>query len=412
MKQRRSLFWAGSMAIVLCLAGIVPQAAAADKAKLDAAVAEISAAYKKIESFRATLVETDVQNDRTISSTVTLHYLKPYYFKADVAVREDNAAAPQKNLTVFDGAVLWRENYGPDGTLLNVMKTKVDPGSAAGADFAKQFVPGTVFTDLLEGYRLNDVQASRGGVKILEMTLNEGTRLEMESEAKARREDISALIPQHVKFYWDSEKGFCRKIETLNVKQKIIATIEYQDVQINAAMDAGGFVYAPPEGAKIMDMTAMMQQRIEAARESAAGMVGRECPDFVLTDLSGKQVARNDFKGKVLIINFWTTWCPACKDELPVLDKVYREFKNDQTIAFFSVSAEGQETTTKFMTDYEITVPALLDTEGAMTKAFGVDAFPRTFIVNKDGKIFQVYQGFQPDMDKELEQTFMRMKNL
>jgi peroxiredoxin len=109
--------------------------------------------------------------------------------------------------------------------------------------------------------------------------------------------------------------------------------------------------------------------------------------DFSLLDLYGKKVILSDFKGKIVFLNFWATWCPSCREEMPSMQKLYTRFK-DKDFAVVAVSMnEPASVVKKFFKDYNLTFTSLLDSEGETGARFGVRAIPMTFILGRNGGI-------------------------
>lgn len=113
----------------------------------------------------------------------------------------------------------------------------------------------------------------------------------------------------------------------------------------------------------------------------------REQANFTLTDLQGKSWTLKDLKGKVVLVNFWATWCPPCQKEMPDLDALYNQFK-DRGFVILAIS-EDEETAkvAPFIAERKISYPILLDPGTAVGKQFGVDGIPKSFIYNRDGKL-------------------------
>jgi len=107
--------------------------------------------------------------------------------------------------------------------------------------------------------------------------------------------------------------------------------------------------------------------------------------DFTLTDLDGNEISLSDFNGKVLILNFWATWCPPCREEIPDFVEVYDEYESED-VQFIGVSNEDISTLRSFVEDYNISYPILIDDENIMGK-WGISAIPTTFVFDKNGQI-------------------------
>ena len=109
--------------------------------------------------------------------------------------------------------------------------------------------------------------------------------------------------------------------------------------------------------------------------------------DIQLTDLNGRSVRLSDFKGKIVFLNFWTTWCPTCRFEMPSMQKLYAKLKDDD---FAIVGIDLQEPISRvkaFVEEFKLTFTILLDSNGDAGRLFGIRSIPTTFILDKDGGI-------------------------
>lgn len=128
--------------------------------------------------------------------------------------------------------------------------------------------------------------------------------------------------------------------------------------------------------------------------------------DFTLTDQYGNEHTLSDYKGKVVFLNFWATWCPPCNKELPDIEDLYNEYNlNKDEVVFLGIanpSSEeypnnqdvGKEEIISFLEDKEYTFPTLFDETGEVLKNYNISAFPTTFIIDKEGNIV----GYVPGM--------------
>jgi peroxiredoxin len=114
----------------------------------------------------------------------------------------------------------------------------------------------------------------------------------------------------------------------------------------------------------------------------------RKVPDFSLTDLNGKGVEIKEFKGKVIFLNFWATWCGPCKEEMPSLEILHRQFKEKSFVLLtISVDYEGTKPIQEFINKNQYTFPVLLDPKGETLDLFEVKGIPTTFLIDKKGKM-------------------------
>jgi len=125
--------------------------------------------------------------------------------------------------------------------------------------------------------------------------------------------------------------------------------------------------------------------------------------DVKLKDLNGDTISLSDFRGKILFLNFWATWCPPCRYEMPSMEKLYKKLKNK---SFAMVGIDLQEPASlvrAFVKNFELTFPILLDSSGDVGRLFGIRSIPTTFILDKEGGI--IGQALGPrdwDSDKSI----------
>jgi peroxiredoxin len=118
----------------------------------------------------------------------------------------------------------------------------------------------------------------------------------------------------------------------------------------------------------------------------AADDVSRQDADFALTDLQGKNWKLSDLRGKVALVNFWATWCPPCRSEMPDLDALYQRFKS-QGLVVLAISNEDAATVKPFVNKFKITFPVLLDPGDSVNEQYKISGIPKTFIYGRDGRL-------------------------
>ncbi len=132
---------------------------------------------------------------------------------------------------------------------------------------------------------------------------------------------------------------------------------------------------------------------------------GEAAPSFTLPDTSGKSVALASFRGRVVAVNFWATWCGPCREEIPELAKVYAAHRNG-CFEMLGVASESgaRDEVVAAAEKYGVNYPVLLDDEGKAGDLFKIAAYPRTFLIDADGRVRKVFEGAveRDDLEKAL----------
>lgn len=132
--------------------------------------------------------------------------------------------------------------------------------------------------------------------------------------------------------------------------------------------------------------------------------IGELAPTFTLENLDGEVVSLEDYRGKNIIVNFWASWCPPCKEEMPDFQKYYTENK-DNDFAILAINAgESKAIATKFMEENGYNFPVLLDTATEVGNNYMVSGIPTSFIIDKEGIIRNIKVG--PLSYPEMKQIF------
>jgi len=120
-------------------------------------------------------------------------------------------------------------------------------------------------------------------------------------------------------------------------------------------------------------------------------------PDFTLSDLEGKSLTLSEFRGKVIILNFWATWCPPCRREIPDFIDLYRSYKDKGLIILgINLDAGDIRSVKRFSEEYGINYPVVIGNDSVTQDYGGIRAIPTTFIIDKKGDIREKYVGYQP----------------
>lgn len=132
--------------------------------------------------------------------------------------------------------------------------------------------------------------------------------------------------------------------------------------------------------------------------------VNAAAPDFTLKDLTGKNISLSDYRGKVVLLEFWATWCPPCKAALPALLALNKKYEpKGFTVIGLSIDTDSDvsEKLRQFSALHTITYPILLADEETQKK-YNIVSIPTSFLIGKDGKVIDIYRGYSEEFDNKV----------
>lgn len=132
-------------------------------------------------------------------------------------------------------------------------------------------------------------------------------------------------------------------------------------------------------------------------------------PEFVLEDLSGKAIGLKELRGKVIFLNFWATWCIPCRQEMPAMEKLHREFSNRGLKVVAVNYRETKEEVRKFVDELGLTFTILLDKDGKVSEQYGVWALPISYFVNRQGEFVAKASGSRDWVSPEARAFFLAL---
>lgn len=129
-------------------------------------------------------------------------------------------------------------------------------------------------------------------------------------------------------------------------------------------------------------------------------------PDFQLKDLDGRDLTLQAYKGQVVFVNFWATWCPPCRQEIPGFIEIYEKYKDQgMTILGISLDRADEEVIREFVSEYKITYPVAKGSFKLALEYGSGQAVPETFVIDRQGRIRHKHLGF---MDKDTLETLYK----
>jgi thiol-disulfide isomerase/thioredoxin len=195
----------------------------------------------------------------------------------------------------------------------------------------------------------------------------------------------------HRTFWLDRERDLVlqQKTET-NTKVADGTTIQqsetfrYTKISLNQPIDASIFTFVPPAGAKQVE---------QFGRSGAEDLSGQPAGDFTLTDLQGKKHRLSDLRGKVVMLDFWATWCGPCRRQMPLVEKLGAEMKDKGLVTFAVNQGESSEGVRRFLEKNNYGTTTLLDQKSEVGRQYKVSGIPTLVIIDREGKIAAHYVG-------------------
>jgi peroxiredoxin len=142
---------------------------------------------------------------------------------------------------------------------------------------------------------------------------------------------------------------------------------------------------------------------------AASGDASGPAPAFTLTALSGQQGALSQYKGQVIMVNFWATWCGPCQQEMPLLDQMYKKYK-PAGFTLIGVNVDKESPAVKeLLARKPVSFPVLLDPANQVSKAYHVDEMPSSVIIDRKGEIRYIHRGYRPGDENEYQDRIRQL---
>jgi len=127
--------------------------------------------------------------------------------------------------------------------------------------------------------------------------------------------------------------------------------------------------------------------------EQDSGQLGQPAPAVALPDLAGHEVTLAGLRGRAVVLNFWATWCPPCKEELPALAEAWRRAQGTCVEIVGVTEESSREDAAAEVVRHALPYPIVFDADGGVGRAYGVTGLPRTYLIDPEGKVRKVFSG-------------------
>ncbi len=148
---------------------------------------------------------------------------------------------------------------------------------------------------------------------------------------------------------------------------------------------------------------------IAGAAHASEPSVGAPAPDFTLENRAGGTVSLSDLRGEVVLLNFWATWCPPCREEMPLLDQIYSRY---EALGFTLLGVNVEQDSRladRFLADVPVSFPILLDPKEQVSQLYRVPAMPTTVIIDRQGTVRYIHHGFRAGDEEKVHNEVRRL---
>jgi len=148
-------------------------------------------------------------------------------------------------------------------------------------------------------------------------------------------------------------------------------------------------------------MIAALSCIFAATSLASSGLEGQDAPDFALKSSTGENLRLSEYRGDVVMINFWATWCGPCRQEMPLLDELYSRY---QRVGFDLLGVnidDDSDRAMQMVRELGVSFPVLFDSRKEVSKLYEVEAMPVTVLVDREGRVRHVHHGYKPGYEEK-----------
>jgi len=137
--------------------------------------------------------------------------------------------------------------------------------------------------------------------------------------------------------------------------------------------------------------------------------IGQPAPPFILSDIDGREISLDEFKGKIVLLDFWATWCSPCQMTMPVVEKLSKEYPNDMVLLAVNLQ-EPKGVVEKYAFEQALISQILLDEQGTVSAAYGAKAIPMQFLIDRSGIVRHIQTGYNSRMASQMRAQIEQLR--
>ncbi len=319
----------------------------------------------------------------------------------DNRVREESKTRLGTTIQVWDGEKKW--NYTPLGNKYFTNTSKPEPASLLGPHVDLR-APATDLKDakLLRQETL-EVEGTKHFCDVVEATYEP-----KQNSQNVQYGAVTFWVDHQSFLVWKVTQPVVVDIAGFGGKMPSTETALFSSIETGLDLPAGTFKFTPPPGATEQESGAPGT----SASTNGKALLGRPAPDFNLRDLDGKQVQLSGLKGKVVLLDFWATWCEPCREEIPKLDRLSKEFKEKNVLVLGIDVNEEEDVVRTFVDKNKIGYPILLTSPNDRAIAsYSAYSYPTTVLIDKNGIVAAYDVGSSDRSEETLRAGFVRVSS-
>jgi peroxiredoxin/outer membrane lipoprotein-sorting protein len=358
----------------------------------NAVLKQVESTYSSLDHYRfsAKIITKMKMGERTQNNEIPLTYAADGPGRIYLSVDQSNQAMK----VISDGSQTW--TYLPSIDQYTVEQAaQLNPVEESEGQ-AKSQTQGLIelSQQLIAQYAaITERMTKASYVKDSVLTLAQGKRpvhvIDATYEAKVESTNFE-MSPQ--RFFIDTETNLVLRqenhasMDSPNGQGRVTMTqiIDISSAELSPEFAANRFTFDPPQGAEKVDQFTSPGMQNSGSRE--APLVGKQAYDFSLSNLNGNNVALSDYRGKVVLIDFWATWCAPCRKAHPHIQALYDQYK-DEGLVVLGINNESKQKAAQYMEENGYTFPTLLDLDRSVQAQYQVSAIPNVFVIDRNGNV-------------------------